>query len=533
MEDNRSAETGETNAPTENDNATFSRRSYLRGLGAAGLAGGLLQRGVLTDAAAACDPSQYYDRFDTVVDVTDAGADNTGRESVSSVLQEHLGDDTLLVFPPGRYYMDEQVRFTGFDNVGLVGNNATLVPADFHDFEGPQYRLFRLGTHYSPGTDLLIKGFGVDLTAPDTGIRAFDAVVDDGLHVEDVAVYGRHDSGTTGPGRFNVVDPDGSGVVERFIALDGGQWESETPNAGDLWRGPTGILANMTKGTLRFVDCELGGFPDNGLYASGDTGEIIVDGGVYKNSNGNSVRVGGNGGLVRGVTVEIDETPSNFNVQRGIRLQRAENVRIEDSSVTITTPEGAATGLFVDDTCGETWTEGLDVTVDTPVATRGITVSGDAGFATLYKSTVEINGPGGFGIHLRDGDSSDGANVEAVDVVGDAGDDSARAGIRCDRDNCRFGAVTVDQPGGSKRRAVVNTGDDVTIYKGEYRASNYPIIDLGTGTHVAEIYAESYGDLEAIRLYDQSADVYLKNNVLPGGVRDDGSAGLKMVGNEF
>lgn len=532
MADKRCAVEDETDESTDDLESTLSRRSCLRGLAATGVAGGLLGQGVSTGAAAT-GPRKYFDRFDTVIDVVEAGADNTGTKSVSSVLQKYCGDDTLLVFPPGRYYMDEQVRFTGFDNFGIVGNDAALVPADYHNFDGPQYRLFRLGVHYSPGTDLLVDGFTVDQTAPDTGIRAFDAVVDDGLEVRNVTIDGYHDSGTWGPGRFDVLDPAGSGVVEQFEAPDGAQWESETPNAGNIWRGPTGILANMTAGTLRFKDCVLGGFPDNGLYASGGSGRIIVDGGHYENSNAPSVRIGGTDSVIRGVTVRVDETPYGFDAQRGIRLQKAENARIEDTSVTITAANGGCYALRIDGSCGETWTEGLRVTIDTDIPESAVTVAADAGFTTLYKTGIDLNAPGGYGVRLEGSDGSAGANLEFVDIVGNAGDEKAKAGIRNTRDNTRFSHVTIDQPGGEKRYALVNLGDDCTIYQGDYVATKYPILDAGTGTFATEIYAKSHNDNEAYALHDDSANVYLKNNTLRRGIADYGCDGLKTVGNEF
>ncbi len=524
-------EFGTDETTTSDPEPTLSRRTCLRGIAATGVAGGLFGSGA-GGAAAASDPRRYFDRFDTVVDVVEAGADDTGRESVSSLLRDLCADDTLLVFPPGRYYLDEQVRFTGFDNFGLAGNDATLVPADYHDFDGPQYRLFRLGVHYSPGTDLLVDGFTVDQTAPDTGIRAFDAVVDDGLEVRNVAVEGYHDSGTWGPGRFNVLDPEGSGVVERFEAPDGAQWESETPNAGNIWRGPTGVVANMTGGTLRFVDCELGGFPDNGLYASGGSGRIVVDGGRFENSNGNSVRVGGTDSLVRGATVRVDETPRGFGSQRGVRIQNAENVRVEDTSVTVTASNGGSTAVVVENSAGESWFEGLDLTVDVDVPTSAMTVAPEAGFTTIYRSGIELRGPGGYGVRLEGADGSAGANLELLDIVGDVGDEGARSAIRNTRDGVRFGGVTVDQPGGTKRYALVNEGDDCTVYEGDYVASRYGVLDAGTGTWISSVYARSYGDRGAIALHDDSADVYLKNNTLRGGYDDYGCDGLKTVGND-
>lgn len=531
MADKRYADVPDADESIDTLEAAFSRRSCLRGLAATGLAGGLIGQGASTSAAAS-SPSKYFDRFDTVIDVVEAGADNSGRESVSAIIQDLTDDDTLLVFPPGRYYMDEQVRFTGFENFGIAGNDATLVPADYYEFNGPQYRLFRLGVDYSPGTDLLVDGFTVDQTAPDTGIRALDTVVDDGLEVRNVTVDGYHDSGTWGPGRFNVVDPDGSGIVERFEAPDGGQWESKTPNAGNIWRGPTGIIANMTEGTLRFRDCVLGGFPDNGLYASGGPGKIVVDGGRYENSNAPSVRVGGTDSVIRGVTVRIDEIPYGFEAQRGIRLQKAENARIEDTSVTITASNGGAYALSIDGSCGETWTEGFQVTIDTDVPESAISVAPDAGFTTIYKTGIDLNAPGGYGVRLRGSNGSAGANLEYVDIVGDVGDEKAKAAIRNTRDGARFSHVTINQPV-ENRYALVNLGNDCTIYEGDYVATNYPILDAGTGTFVNQIYAKSHNDNEAYALHDDSADVYLKQNKLRGGIADFGTENLKLVGNEF
>lgn len=476
---------------------------------------------------------EYFEEFGTVIDVVEAGADNTGNESVVDVIRKYRDDDTLLVFPPGEYYMDEQVRFTDFEKFGLVGNDATLVPANFHDFEGPQYRLFRLGVDYSPGNRLVFEGFDVDQTAPDTGIRVLEAVVEDGLEVRDVVVEGQHDSGTWGPGRFAVTEPNGTGLVERFEVPDGGAWEDETPNAGNIWRGPSGLLANSNHGTLTFRDCVVGAFPDNGLYASGGPGTINVDGGRYENSNAACIRIGGDGSSVRNATVVVDQNRPRDEAHRGIRLESGQDFRIENVDIRNTAPLPNSFGISVMNTCGPVWIEDARVSIAGDEVDHGVVLSPNCGEVTLVRSSIELDTPGGFGIRIHGGDDAGRVLCEYVDVTGTAGDESGRAGIRCDRDNCRFGAVNVDQPGGTKRRAVVNTGNDVTFYEGDYLASEHPIIDLGTGTHVESIYAKSHGDHEAICLADESADVYLKNNTLRGGIEDFGCDGLKTVGNEF
>jgi len=184
------------------------RRKYLTSL-AGGVTATAATSVATTGTAAANVSTEHYG---SVVDVVDAGADNGGNESITPVIRDVIEDDTLLQFPPGRYYMDEQVRFTDFDNLGLRGNDATLVPANYHDFEGPQYRLFRFGTTTLP-VPTSVSAASVDQTAEDTGIRAFETYASDTLEVRNINVVGRHDSGTWGPGLFVVTDPDGDGLV--------------------------------------------------------------------------------------------------------------------------------------------------------------------------------------------------------------------------------------------------------------------------------------------------------------------------------
>lgn len=523
-----------TPAEGESGERRLGRRKWMQGLVTTAVGGGMLSLSGRARAATTSDRlTEYFEEFGTVIDVVEAGADNTGNESVVDLIRKYRDDDTLLVFPPGEYYMDEQVRFTGFEKFGLVGNDAKLVPAKYQYFDGPQYRLFRLGVYYNPGNRLVFDGFDIDQTAQDTGIRVLDAVVEDGLEVRDIAVDGEHDSGTWGPGRFAITEPSGSGLVERFTVPDGGAWEHETPNADNIWRGPTGLLANSNAGTLTFRDCVVGAFPDNGLYASGGSGTVIVDGGQYENSNAACIRIGGDGSIVRGATVVVDQNRTRDESHRGIRIERGQNIRIEDVAIRNTAPLPNSFAISVMDTCESVWIENADIMMSGKEVVHGVVTSPSCGEVVVVNSRIEMDLPGGFGVKINASDNPDKVLLEYVDVVGSAGDESGRAGIRCDRDNCRFGAVTVDQPGGTKRRAVVNTGDEVTFFKGEYRASEYPIIDLGNGTHVEEVYAESYDDREAICLYDQSSNVYLKHNTLRGGIEDYGCDGLEVLGNEF
>jgi len=492
--------------------------------------------GLTSTAAASSDPyGHYYDDYATVVDVTEAGADDTGTESITPVLEEVRSDDTLLVFPEGEYFMDEQFRFTGFDNFGVVGENATLIPADFHEFDGPQYRLFRLGVSYSPGGHLRFEGFDVDQSAPETGIRTIEATADR-LEVRDVTINGFHDSGTWGPGLFNVTDPDGHGIVERFRAPDGGAWVDNTPNAGNRWRGPIGIEANQNVGTLEFRHCWLGGFPNNGLYAAGGDGRIIVHGGWFRNSNGANVRVGGQGSEIRWPTVEVDSTRTEDRSQRGIRIENGRNIEIYGAAVEITSPMPTSHAISVMNTCESARIDNTRLELRGSDVNHGIVLSPECGETTIVETDITHETAGGYPLWIRESDRTEQILAEQLTISGQAGDGGGfRDGIRCERDNCRFSYIDVIQQGrdGTDRNAIVNTGADLTVYQSELRASQHPFIDLGSNALVRDSVLESSSGEEAVCLYDSSTSPAFKKNRLVDGIRDLGASDVTTWENTY
>ncbi|WP_408958820.1 right-handed parallel beta-helix repeat-containing protein [Natrinema sp. 74] len=493
--------------------------------------------GLTSTASAASEPyGQYYDEYSTVVDVTEAGADNSGDESITPVLDEIRDDDTLLVFPEGRYYMDEQFRFTGFENFGVVGENATLVPANYYDFSGPNYRLFRLGVSYSPGGRLRFEGFDVDQTASNTGIRTIEANVSDRLEVRDITIHGQHDSGTWGPGLFNITDSDGTGIVERFRAPDGGAWINDTPTAGDRWRGPSGIVANQNVGTLEFKHCWLGAFPDNGLYAATGSGKIIVYGGLYQNSNGANVRIGGRGSEIRWPTVEIDSTRPEDRSQRGIRIENGRNITIHGAAVENSSPEATSHAVSVMNTCESAWIEDTRIELRGDDVNHGIVLSPNCGGVTVVDTTVTHETAGGYPFWIQDSDNTEQILAEGLTITGQSGDaEGFRDGIRCERDNCRFNNIDVAQPGrsGVDRNAIVNTASEVTVYKSDLRASQYPFLDIGTNTLVRNSVLQSTGGQEAVCLYASSTSPAFKENRLVEGIRDFGASDVTTWSNTY
>ncbi|QCS42892.1 hypothetical protein [Natrinema versiforme] len=498
----------------ESLNRRYRRRSYLKGclvgLGTAVSAGGVVSA---TDSE-----NDREDEYETVVDVVEAGADDSGSESVTPVLREHVDDDTLLEFPEGRYYMDEQLRLTSFENVGFVGEDATLVPATYREFDGPQYRLFRMGTSDAPGRDLRFEGFHVDQTASETGIRVLSAQVEDGLVVTNVFVDGVHDSGTWGPGLFNVTDPDGSGRVERFCASDGGRHVDETPNAGTMWRGPTGISVDQHhRGTLVFDGCVLGGFPDNGLYVSSETGRVGVDGGRFRNSGTASIRLSGTAGEIRDATITVDENPHDSRGQHAIRLDRGGRFELEGVTVDAPRPNGDAIRVM-NDVERASIADSRIAVGDRP--NSGIRIDPGVGSATIEDIDIEIDGSGN-AVRILGPDAT-GVDLEDVRITGDAAGTTLRHAIFCERSECRFVGLSVDQRGPDKRRGLELRGDDATVADSEFETTHTPIVVNGAdGVAIEDTRAASAGDGYSLRIIDDSGAVSLAANEFPDGVRDD------------
>lgn len=494
----------------DSGNWLTGRRTYLKGC-LAGL-GTLSAAGM---ASASTDASASEGDYSNVVDMVEAGADPNGNESVTSVIQENIADDTLLKFPEGEYYMDDQVRFTGFNNVGIVGDGATLVPADYHTFGSSRARLFRLGTSDIPGGSVWFEGFEVDQTASDTGIRVISAEVTDELVVRDVFVHGVHDSGTWGPALFNITDPDGTGIVDCFHAFDGGVHVDETPNSG-RWRGATGIILNGNhQGDIRFKDCVLGGFPDNGLYASGDNGRVDVEGGWYENSATASIRLSGNEGSIENTIIAVDENAVQADGQHAIRLDQADQFTV--SNVTVDVPQQNGEAIRIMGGAESTTISNTRVSVEGQSA--AVRVDSGAGEVDFVNSEVEINGSS-YAFRIL-GDSPGSVSLEDVNILGSASGSPIQPAIFCERNNCQFEGLSVEQLGSGRRRGLELRGSDYLVADSEFETSHVPItVHNANDVTIENTTAEADDGGNSVRIYGSSGSVSMTNNEFPDGVDD-------------
>jgi hypothetical protein len=184
-------------------------------------------------------------------------------------------------------------------------------------------------------TDFRFQGIDFDVTADRTGIRPLHCDVDDGLLVRDVTVHGRQDVDQDSM-RFDVTSEDGTGRVERLRLPHGGS--TEFTNTG-VYVGESSV------GELSFVDCEIRGWPDNGLYASPARGPVRVIGGHYADNGIAGIRVSGDS-VVKNVRVTCDSTREGLENMRGIRLREGGDVLVDDARVemrSVTGSDGAVT----------------------------------------------------------------------------------------------------------------------------------------------------------------------------------------------
>ena len=342
-----------------------SRREYLRlaGVAAVGAAGSA----ATTTGAAAAEASGI--QFEETVNmVEDAGCDPTGEESCHGAIMEYAADGVLLEFPNGRYLLDEPVSLDGYGRLGFrgTGDDVTFVFSSGADGYG-DVSITDVGT-------FLYRNIDWDITAENCA-AGFDLRARNRFHLEALEVIGRGDNSGGFALRPGIADPDGFGLVKEFVATQGSKFES-APRGGVL------VAAGRNEGTLRFVDCRLEEFENNGLYAAASAGPIQVEGGVFRNNMRSQLRFSGEGSYIEDALVEVDLStvpaeaePEGFLNGRGIwwESKNTDPLRtggeIRDTEVIIR--------------------NGNESTV--PNTTGGIVVRPDGGACTIRNTRVQMD----------------------------------------------------------------------------------------------------------------------------------------------
>ncbi|ATW89594.1 hypothetical protein halTADL_2889 [Halohasta litchfieldiae] len=423
----------------------INRRQFLAGVSGAG---GVTVAGCLqSDTGPSSDTDDADPETSDIpadaVDITEHGADPTGEESVVPVLDSVAEDGAVIHFPSGEYRFDDTWQFDGFEQFTLLGPEATIVPV-----EGFDSHLFYLQSR-EPPSSFRFEGFSFDFTAPNTGGRLVDAQIASDLTIRDVSAEGTVDADTNLV-RVDVTDPDGSGLVERLSLPDGATADYDISGC---------YVGNRNRGDLRFVDCHIEGFPDNGLYADPPGGRMVVEGGTYANSGVSNVRVRADS-LVRNVHVRCDSVQPGFENMRGIRLSNYSPVSeappavVRNCTVELTEVTGgsdAAIELAEDLPAAEIYDTQIHIDVDSVPALRA-------------KSPREPT----------NSDSLSGIRCENVHITGNCG--RAAAVYIVDRDRCQFDTLCVHQTGPNQNGIELLRSNDNTIQNSYFNVTGEPVL---------------------------------------------------------
>lgn len=293
-------------------------------------------------------------RFETVVNIADAGADTSGETPINSVLDEHVGDDTLLYFPSGRYRL-KTWELTDYRNIGIIGENAVLVPPD-----GEQ-NYWLIWKHLQ---DVLFAGFTLDGRAKSTAPVTYLSISGGTNVVRNVLVRGHRQVPRSGF-EIAVMNPDAHLKFENVSLPDG------SIGGNGIYVFPKSV------GGLTFKDCRIEHWAE-GLYGSYHSGPLEVSGGYYANNGIDQVRVGGGtaGAVVRDVTVRVDnpKQPKHKPNMRGIWAEEGSNVGIENCDIAFTDLTGTYSdgAIVVGTQFGEVTVE--DTQIRTDAAAPAITI---------------------------------------------------------------------------------------------------------------------------------------------------------------
>lgn len=382
-----------------------------------------------------------------VVDVAAQGADTEGNEPVNPILNDNVGDDTHLHFPPGRYRL-ERWEIADYRNLAITGEDAVLVPPD-----GMQ-------TYWLAWGDLenfRFEGFTLDCreedAAPVNRLR-----VDGGRNVvRDVAVKGHRTANESKSGfELSVDSPDAELLVKNVRLPDG------AIHGSGIYLFPDSV------GELVIENCHIEHWGE-GLYASPHSGPLTVVGGYFANNGIAQIRTGGgrNDTQIRDAVVRVDNPQdSQFKPNmRGIWLKEGTSTRIENCDIAITDLTG-------------TYSSG------------GIVVGRQYGTAEIVDTHVRVDADGTTPaiIIRRPVDSMEGQSMPSMDRLPDNWDVACR-GIRIegetesgtavrtvDRDNCEYSDVCIHQPLGSRDGFKFDDLDGCTVSDSTINVGGEPIV---------------------------------------------------------
>ncbi|WP_416841654.1 hypothetical protein [Haloferax sp. DFSO52] len=236
--------------------------------------------------------------FDRVLNAADF-CDTSGQRDCSGAIESRLTNGTLIKFPKGTYKISNTIYPGGPSNVGMYSEDGAV---------------FKIPSNTEPtvflnkgGRNVLFEGITIDQTA--SGAFAnMKFLCERNAQIRDIEIVGRAPAADHRLDQHilcDVHDPNGTSVIERFVAKDGGVLGEYRNSAGGIQATPS------HHGTLKIIDCHIEEMSNSAIYATRNDGNIQIEGGVYRNNDVSQVRFMGPNSYVDGALIEIDMSKAN------------------------------------------------------------------------------------------------------------------------------------------------------------------------------------------------------------------------------
>lgn len=426
-----------------------------------------------TESGVEVVPEALSQRFSRVIDVAALGADTNGETSVKSLLESNLADDTLFFFPAGTYRIDGLLVIQHRSNVGFYGPDATLRPAPAQQGSW---------IYVDDVSDLWFEGFTVDNGAPNTGVQIAASVTGGTNEIRDIDVVG-----------FQDVDARTHAFT---VQVNGSATELSLRNVrmADGAANGTAVFVHSAPdpGTLRFENCIIEDWYEQGLYGSPHGGPMFVVGGRYANNGKAQVRVGGGNAdtqaVVRNVTVRYDD-PDPVDIKgntRGIWLKEGENSLVENCDIYISNigPQGSSGAIVIGPENGRTTIRNTRITVDA----RTFAV------AAVRPKTEDIFTPS-----LDHPPQNWDVRLEDVEITGTA-EDGTGVWI-ADRPGSMLSNLRIDQSGPERNGISIVHSPGLTIRGLTCSTPNYPLlVEFGGDSQPCAVRLMEIASLAGTRL---------------------------------
>lgn len=394
---------------------------------------------------------------------TDPGV-AAGEKPLDEFLADRAGARTKFVLPSGTYRLDAPFVHNDCEAFAIVGDPAaTLVVSD----PDQQYCL-DVGGGWGATPDesaqrVEVRNLTFDFTTEGVGAQAVSARAARRLEIEDVAVRG--ESAAAGKGALGAVyaavtDPAGSGVV-RVALPDGCAFRPDAhPDQSPVesqTSHPIGIsVTDDHRGLLRFRDCHVEGWVNNGGYLAGGAGPCVVEGGLWKNNGNANLRLG-DGDVARDARVVVDAASELGYTGCGLWLQTGDarvsggEIRLPDcDNDGLRVSSGSATIRDLRIGCGSSARVIRINDGDGPVRLSGLDLS-DSGDGATHRYAVELVRPGTV---VRDSTFAFHSGA------------AGRNGVNCAADGIRLDGVTATHGDGT---TLLVRGEDARLLDSTFR----------------------------------------------------------------